>query len=335
MRIPLFMPAQRPALHEPGPAPLREADVDDIEVLRDDRLREDGSRLPEDLGPEVAVREVREREHAHAGGRGELGCACRSRVQGLVGALSLLVRERRLVDENVSLSRCLQNRACGTRVPGEDDLPAGSRRAENMLRAHRLPVGKLDHIAALQASEERTFRDAEGLRGVEVEAAGPGVLHERVAVRRQPVLDRECLDPVVLPVEAVPGAELLQRELVAEPSEDAPENAEELFEARRPVDGQGHLAPSESEGLQHPGQAEVVICVVMRQKDLGELDEPDRGAQELALRALAAVEEDSLTSTAQQRAGEPAFRGRDGTRGSEEDEIEIHRRSVGGGRSQV
>src|SRR6185295_3539127 len=130
---------------------------------------------------------------------------------------------------------------------------------------------------------------------------------------------RKRLDPIVLPVEAVPRLELLQRELVAETAEDAPKNAEELLEARRPVDGQGHLAPSEGKGLQHPGQAQVVICVVMRQEDLGELDEPDRGAQELALRALAAVEEDSLTSTAQQRAGEPAFRGRDGARGSEED----------------
>jgi hypothetical protein len=276
MRIPLFMPAQRPALHEPGPAPLREADVDDIEVLRDDRLREDGARLPENLGPEVAVREVREREHAYAGGRGELGCARRRCVQSLVGALAFLLRERRLVDENVGLTGCLENRARGTRVPGQNDLSAGSRRAENLLRAHRFPVGKLDSIAALQAPEERTFRDAESLRSVEVEAAGPGVLHERIAVRRQPMLDCKRFDPVVLPVEAVPGPELLQRELVAEASEHAPENSEELPEARRPVDGQGHLAPSKGEGLQHPGQAEVVICVVMRQKDLGELDEPDR-----------------------------------------------------------
>jgi hypothetical protein len=51
MRLPLFVPARRPALHESGPAPLREADVDDIEVLRNDGLREDDPRLADDLGP--------------------------------------------------------------------------------------------------------------------------------------------------------------------------------------------------------------------------------------------------------------------------------------------
>jgi hypothetical protein len=55
MRLPLFVPAQRPALDESGPAPLREADVDDIEVLRNDRLLEERARLANDLRPEVAV----------------------------------------------------------------------------------------------------------------------------------------------------------------------------------------------------------------------------------------------------------------------------------------
>ena len=62
------MTAQRPALHEPGPTPLREADVDDIEVLRNDGLREDGARLSEDFGPEIPVRQMRESEHAGSGG---------------------------------------------------------------------------------------------------------------------------------------------------------------------------------------------------------------------------------------------------------------------------
>ena len=99
MRLPLFVPAQCPALHKPGPAPLREADVDDIEVLRNDGLRENGARLAEDLGPEITVRQMREGEHAGAGRRRELGRARRGRVQRLVGTLALLVRKRRLVDE--------------------------------------------------------------------------------------------------------------------------------------------------------------------------------------------------------------------------------------------
>jgi hypothetical protein len=109
MRLPLFVPAHRPALDESGPAPLRKADVDDIEVPRDDRLGKDGPRLAHYLGPEVAVREVREREKSHPGAAGELGRARRGRVERLVGPLPLLDRERRLVDEHVGLARDRQH----------------------------------------------------------------------------------------------------------------------------------------------------------------------------------------------------------------------------------
>src|ERR1044072_489540 len=52
--------SERAALDEDGRAPLRERDVDDIEVPGHDRLRKDGSRLAGDLGSEVPVGEVRE-----------------------------------------------------------------------------------------------------------------------------------------------------------------------------------------------------------------------------------------------------------------------------------
>jgi hypothetical protein len=84
MRLPLFVPAQRPALHEPGPTPLREADVDDIEVLRDDVSGNTAARLADDLGPEVAVRQMGEREEAYSGRRRKLGRARRRGMESLV-----------------------------------------------------------------------------------------------------------------------------------------------------------------------------------------------------------------------------------------------------------
>jgi hypothetical protein len=110
MRLPLFLTAKRPALHEPGPAPLREADIDDIEVLRDDRLGEDRARFAQDLGPEVAIREVGQREQADARGGRKLGRARRCGVERLVGSLALLFRERRLVHEHVGPARSLEHR---------------------------------------------------------------------------------------------------------------------------------------------------------------------------------------------------------------------------------
>jgi hypothetical protein len=175
MRLPLFVSAQRPALHDPGPTPLREADVDDIEVLRNDRLRENRSRLPNDLGTEVAVRQVREREQTHAGGDRQLGGTGGRGVQGLIRALLFLDREGRLVDEDVRALGGLEDGPGRARVAGERDLPPRPRRAENLLGAHGAAAGKLDGLAALELPEEGAFRDAETLRLVQVETARPCV----------------------------------------------------------------------------------------------------------------------------------------------------------------
>ncbi len=330
MRLPLFVPAQRPALHEPGPTPLREADVDDIEVLWNDGLGEDGARLADDLRPEIAVRQMGEREQAHPGCERQLGRARCGGVQRLLGALPLLGRERRFVDEDVRVRRSLEHGACRPRVAREDDLSSGPRRSEHLLGIHRGAVGKLDRLAALKPAEERPFRDLEPLRRLEVEAARACLLDEHVPVRREAVLDRERLDPVVLPRDAVARPKLDEGQLVAQPPEHAPQDPEEIGEPGRAVDGQRHLAAPEREGLQHPRQAEVVIGVVVRQEDLGKLDEAHGGAQQLALRPLATVDEDPLPAAAEQRAGEPALGGGHGARGSEEDEVEVHSRSLGG-----
>jgi hypothetical protein len=161
-----------------------------------------------------------------------------------------------------------------------------------------VPSGSATVSPALQAPEERPLGHAEGLRPFEVEAPGPRFLDERISVRRHAVLHGERLDPVVVPADPVTRPELFQRELIAEPSEDASEDAEELVEPGRAVHGERHLAAPKRERLQHARQAEVVIGVVVRQKDLGQLDEPDRRAQELALRPLTAVEEDPLSAAA-------------------------------------
>ena len=70
--------------------------------------------------------------------------------------------------------------------------------------------------------------------------------------------------------------------------------------------------------------------MVVGQEDLGQLDEADRRAQELALGALAAVEEQALAASTEQQAREPAFGRRNRARRAQEDEIQIHGPSVSG-----
>jgi hypothetical protein len=174
MRLGLLSPAQRPTLDEARPAPFRKADVDDIEVPRNDRLGEDSPRLPRDPRPEVAVREVREDEHLHPRRSRELGRTSGRRVQGLVGALLLLEREGGLVDEHVRVLRRLEDSRRGPCVARENDSPTGPRGAKHLLRGDGCSTGQLDLLPSLQPAEQRAWRDPECGRSLDVEPSRAG-----------------------------------------------------------------------------------------------------------------------------------------------------------------
>jgi hypothetical protein len=244
MRLGLLPPAQRPTLDETRPAPFRKADIDDIEVPWNDCLRKKGSCLAGDLGPEVAIREVREGQHLHSCRARQLGGAGRCRVQGLVCPFLLLGREGRLVDEDVGLLCHVEHLPAGAGISGQNDLASGPRRAQHLVGDDRPTGGDVDGLAGLQAPEERPLGNAEGAGGLDVEAPRAGILGEAVAVRGDAVLDRKGEDPKVAAVDAFAGAQLAQLDLVRQLSEDPPQDREEVDEAGRPVDGEGHLAPA-------------------------------------------------------------------------------------------
>src|SRR6476646_5827608 len=66
-----------------------------------------------------------------------------------------------------------------------------------------------------------------------------------------------------------------------------------------------------------------MIRVEVRDEHLRQLRQADRGAQHLALRPLAAVEEQALAAADEQRRRSPLSR-RDRARRPEEDEVEVH-----------
>jgi hypothetical protein len=244
MRLGLLPLTKRPTLDESRPAPFREADVDDIEVPRDDRLREDLAGLADDLGSEVAIGEMRERQHPHAGEPRELGRALRRGMQGVVRSLLLLRREGRLVDEDVGILRCLEHLPRGTRVAREHDLPSGTRRAQDLLWPHRAASGDLDGLSALQASEERPFGDTQCARGLDIEAPGARTLRKGVTVGGHAVLYVEGDDAVIAALDRVAAAQLDQLDRIRQLPEDPAEYREEIDEARRAVDGERHFPPA-------------------------------------------------------------------------------------------
>jgi hypothetical protein len=70
------------------------------------------------------------------------------------------------------------------------------------------------------------------------------------------------------------------------------------------VDLKRPLAAAEVERLQQSRQSEPVVGVEVGDEDLGQLGEPDR-LHELALRALAAVEQDPVPPASTSSAGRP------------------------------
>ena len=86
----------------------------------------------------------------------------------------------------------------------------------HLLGADR-PAAPGDRLAALQGGEGRAFGHAEPLRRLEVEAAGPLVLDQRVAAGAHAVLDLEGADLGALELHHVAGLELDQVEPEADP----------------------------------------------------------------------------------------------------------------------
>ena len=115
--------------HELGLAALGQRDLDRVEVAWDLGGGEDVARLVADLSAGVARGEVRQREQADLGVGGDLGRLARGAVQGLGGALGVLVQERRLVDEQVGAVCGDDDRVGRRRVAADDDAPPGARLA--------------------------------------------------------------------------------------------------------------------------------------------------------------------------------------------------------------
>src|SRR5664280_1122114 len=95
---------KRSALEQSRLASLLEGQIDDIEVPRYDRFREQLARFAQHLGPEVASRDMGQREHLDAGCERDLRRLRGGRVVGLLRALALLLAEGGLVDEQIGIA---------------------------------------------------------------------------------------------------------------------------------------------------------------------------------------------------------------------------------------
>ena len=84
------------------------------------------------------------------------------------------------------------------------------------------------------------------------------------------------------------------------------------------MDRQRPIAPAQIKGFEQPRQSQPVIGVEMGQEDLGQVHQADR-ADQLALGALTAVDQDPVTTATNEHRRQPAprCRNRPGSTGEE------------------
>ena len=227
--------------------------------------------------------------------------------------------------EEIGVVRGLDDERRRCRVARQHEPPPRTRLAEHV-RGGNGAAGVDRHLlSGLQPSARRAVRDAQRVCGVDVEPPGPLRLHDRVPERLGAVLDRESLDRVVAPLEPLPRLELDDRQRVREPPEERVQPLEQFAQAARPVDRQRRLVPAtQRERLQHPRQAEEVVGVEVREEDLLQVGQADRRPLQLALRPLAAVEQEPLAAAPDEERSRGALRRRHRGSRAEEDDVEVH-----------
>ena len=117
----------------------------------------------------------------------------------------------------------------------------------------------------------------------------------------------------------------MQADVIREPPVHPLQVAHQAAQARRPVDGQRHVAAPHRKGLQHAGQSQEVVGVVVGQEDVLHVRQP-HAAQQLALRPLAAIDQHAVAAAPHQHAGRGALDGRHRAGRAEEQDGEIHGR---------
>ena len=223
------------------------------------------------------------------------------------------------MDEQVGLVGRDPDRVGGRGVAGDDDLAPGAGRAHDLLGDDAV-----DGLAALQAAEVGARGHAQALRPDRVERARALVLDQRVAEGpRGAVLDAEGSDDVAVAAHRLAGLELDQLHVVGQLADDRAQHAHEVAQAGRPVDGQRAVAVAQGEGLEQAGDAQPVVQMEVREEQRVEVGEAHRG-NELALRALPAVEQDALSPTPNEQRRHPAPTRRHGPRRTGEKHLQIH-----------
>ncbi len=278
--------------------------------------------------PGVARGDVSERERASVGTSGDASGLARGGVPGVGGAVGGIVRERRVVNQEVGAVRGGDDGVVGARVARVDEFATGAGVADDLLGADDGAVLQFDRVALVELRELRADGDAEFLGLLAVEAALAVVLDERVPDGGRAVGGVERADLVLGAVEdGLARAHLADTDGEADvPADGEHERLYLVAEASGDVNRQGVLAVVEVPRLDESRQPEDVVAVGVRDEHVGDV-EAGAVPHHLALGRLAGVEEERVTLPAHEHRAGVAFGRGDGATRPEERSLQSHART--------
>src|SRR3989449_1699321 len=297
-------------------------------VLRDNNIGKDFLRLFDQLirADRIPSRDVRQNEPLGLRGESDLRGFFGGRMPGVARAIALFLAEGCFVNQQIGTLPGIHGRCAWPGVARECDEPARPCTTHDVGRSDGLTVGQRHCFTLGELPPKRSFGNSQRPRSLDVEPTAPHVLFEDVSERWPATVfgrKRKHVVPVPLPPSPFPSHRVpgfyfvdldgkrhtLDTELHG--------GAQDLLRALGTVQKQRLRPPLETERSDQSNDAQEMIGVKVREKDLGQR-KADAVAHHLALGAFAALEQERLAFAVNGEAADVPFDCWPGGGGAEE-----------------
>src|SRR3954471_3333627 len=200
------------------------------------------------------------------------------------------------------------------------ELPAAARRPQNVFRIDRT-AGDHDRSSRRQFSAHRPIGNTELSESLPLQMATCGAPEGKTKAVGVPVADRKAVDGEVTGVDNLSFNQRreLHRDRRPACAPQAGKHADDDVECPLPsMDGHHVRLLAQPQRREETGDAEHVIEMGMRQQNAVKPPKPRTAAQQLALRTLAAIDEDALARSLHEESRMVALRRRNACRGPKE-----------------
>ncbi len=287
--------------------------------------REVVSRLGQDLLAVVAFREMRQIERADPASGGEAPRRRGGEVAALARHIGVAGKKARLDDERVGAAHRLDQRLGFLDIADHHEGGAGARRAEHRIGVDRASVGQGDGDALGEIAPRRILGNRERGDAPGIEMASRDRREAETETVGVAMADAETGDaePVLFPDEA--RRQLVERE--GERRTPGPHRIDEVASdeaegSPSAVNGERALGGLEGERRGEAAETEDMIEIGMGQENPVDAAIAGAAAPELALRALAAIDQHAVAAEGDEERRQPALDRRNAPSSAEKDELE-------------